>query len=89
MSVTRKQNLSFQALKNIAQSIATGRNKTLFGWANIKASSIREQPLDVIAAPEMENPHHANIVGWPPDKPAQKMLAIELAKKATFEPTNK
>ncbi|MEX2120214.1 MAG: hypothetical protein WD847_11520 [Pirellulales bacterium] len=31
-----------------------------------------------------KNPNHANIGGWPMDKPAQKIIALEIAATAVF-----
>ena len=41
------------------------------------------EKLKLAISPD-ENPHprHANVRGWPEDKPAQKMKAVELANKA-------
>ena len=38
--------------------------------------------LDIHPTPEPRN--HANIIGWPKEKPAQKIIAQEIAAAATF-----
>jgi hypothetical protein len=42
------------------------------------------QTLAVDAAPTETNPNHANVFGWPADKPAQKIIALEIAATASF-----
>ncbi len=32
------------------------------------------------------NLNHADVVGWPADKPAQKELALLIAREAAFKP---
>ncbi len=32
------------------------------------------------------NPNHADIVDWPADKPAQKEIALLIARAASFKP---
>jgi hypothetical protein len=47
---------------------------------------VRRQKLTVEPRPEPENLNHACILGWPINKPAQKILAMELARIARFIP---
>jgi hypothetical protein len=84
LSATRHLGLSELALWQIAQAVADALRKTLYGRADLKTADVRRQRLQVDAAPLPENLNHANITGWPADKPAQKIIAMELAAAATF-----
>lgn len=85
LSVTRHIDLSDLALWQIGQAVADARpTATLYGRADLKAVDVKSQTLRVDAAPRPDNIYHANIAGWPPDKPAQKIIAIELATSARF-----
>jgi hypothetical protein len=87
LSVTRHTNLSEEELWMIGQEIANTRPATLYGRADLSASNIRQQPLQVEARPVPGNPNHACIVGWPADKPAQKIIAQQLAACAQYRDT--
>lgn len=54
--------------------------KELYGLADIKVSRVKEVNLEV--NPNDNPPRHANIIGWPPEKARQKLIAIELAARA-------
>ena len=85
LSVTRHRGLSEMALWQIGQAVADARLRaTLYGRADLKAVDARRQRLRVDAAPLPANRNHANITGWPPEKPAQKIVAIVLAASAAF-----
>lgn len=86
LSVTRHKNLSEQELWQIGQGIADARPATLYGRADIRKAEVRRQALEVEPKPVANNPNHANVIGWPVDKPAQKIIAQELAAKANFVP---
>ena len=86
LSVTRHNNLSEQELWRIGQRIADARPATLYARADIRAAEVRRQSLEVEPKPVAKNPNHANVIGWPADKPAQKIIAQELAAKANFVP---
>ncbi len=86
LSVTRHKNLSEQELWQIGQGIADARPATLYGRADTSAGDVRRQALEVEPKPVANNPNHANVIGWPSDKPAQKIIAQELAAKANFVP---
>lgn len=89
LSVTRHKNLSEQELWQIGQGIADARPATLYGRADIRAIVIRQQALEIAPKPVANNPNHANVIGWPADKPAQKSIAQELAAKANFVPRSR
>jgi len=84
LSVTRQFGLSEVALWQIGQAVADSLQKILYGRADLKTADVRRQRLQVDAAPLSENLNHANITGWPPDKPSRKIIAQELAASATF-----
>lgn len=59
------------------------RPQPLLGRADIKALFVSETGLliDVDDIP----PRHANIIGWPEESSAIKLIAIELAEKACLQ----
>lgn len=82
LSVTRHRQFSEEELWKVGQAITDGRTINLHGRADISAENVRKQKLTVEPRPVPENLNHADILGWPPDKPAQKILALELAAAA-------
>lgn len=86
LSVTRHGLLTEQELWEIGQEIANARPVNLYGRADIVAEDIRRQKLTIEPMPVPENANHACILGWPSDKPAQKIRALELAAAAKFIP---
>jgi hypothetical protein len=61
------------------------------GRADVQVSVFQRQELHVVAAPLPENPNHANVTGWPAEKPAQKIIAQQIAAvagKALTPPLN-
>jgi hypothetical protein len=69
-------------LWKIGRNVAHQRSLSLHGRADIQALPIRKHRLDIQPTPEPKN--HANITGWPKEKPAQKIIAQEIAAAATF-----
>lgn len=86
LSVTRHKSLSEQEIWKVGQEISDARPATLYGRADVSAEDVRKQKLTVEPRPVPENLNHACILGWPLDKPAQKILALELAAVARFVP---
>ena len=86
LSVTRHRSLSEQELWKIGQEIADARPVNLYGRADILTTKVRRQKLTIEPMPVPENVNHACILGWPLDKPAQKIRAMELAAAAKFTP---
>ena len=82
LSVTRHRLFSEEDLWKVGQAVADARKLTLYGRADISAENVRKQKLTVEPTPVPENLNHADILGWPPDKPSQKILALELAAAA-------
>jgi hypothetical protein len=56
--------------------------RTLHGRADIQASSIMENNLQI--DPDNTPPRHASIIGWPELKEERKSIAQELAAKASL-----
>lgn len=84
LSVTRHINLSEEALWKVGQDVADARSAKLYGRADIIAIAARRQHLEINPDPTLSNPNHANIVGWPADKPAQKIIALQLAAGSAY-----
>lgn len=84
LSVTRHINLSEEALWKMGQDVADARPAKLYGRADIYASTARRQHLRIDPAPAPNNPNHANIDDWPADKPAQKIIAQQLAADSVY-----
>jgi hypothetical protein len=85
LSVTRHRGLSEAELWQIGQEVVDKRpTATLYGRADLQAISVFKKFLRIEPTPEPKN--HANITGWPADKPSQKIIAQDLAAKARFVP---
>lgn len=85
-SVTRHLSATEQELWAEGARVATLRKRTLYGRADVFASACIAEGLEAVSAPIAENPNHSNIVGWPADKPLQKIKAIQLAAKSQYLP---
>lgn len=84
LSVTRHLGLDNNALWDIAENVARQTGKTLYGRAENHAGTYRDQQLDFAAAPVQGNRNHTNVTGWPSGKPAQKMIALQIASNSRF-----
>ena len=88
LSVTRHMKLSAQELWAVGQRVVdqlTGRSSALLcGRADLHVHQVSSRELNTEAAPLVDNPNHAHITGWPAEKPAQKILAQELAAASVF-----
>ena len=83
LSVTRHLQLSEAELWRIGRDVARQVNKTLHGRVDAQVFVFLQQQLQVVADPVFpENPNHANVTGWPAEKPAQKIMAQQLAAAA-------
>ncbi len=78
LSVIRHFGLNEDELWDIGKSIID----RLHGRADIIAIEVRNQGLRIEPTATPQN--HANILGWPPEKESQKIIALELASKALF-----
>lgn len=80
LSVNRHREASIDETWTIGANIAIERDKTLYGRADIRASSCRIESLDVVQKPIFpNNPNHADITGYPAKKEDQMSLAGKLA----------
>lgn len=84
LSVTRHRDATDGEIWNSGRIVATQTGKILHGRADVLAAVCNAQGLTVNAAPLPDNPNHADISSWPPDKAAQKMIALEIAASAKF-----
>ena len=84
LSVTRHNELSEKQLWNVGRNVATARKRTLYGRADVSTVTVKRQSLSIESQPVKGNPNHANILGWPKEKPAQKIIALELAAASTY-----
>lgn len=80
LSVNRHREATSDETWAIARRVSVERRKTLYGCADIRASSCRIGPLDVVPNPILPgNQNHADIVGFPP--PPRKDEQLSLAQK--------
>ena len=84
LSVTRHLTLTEQQIWDIGDRVASQTHTQLQGRADAQASAYIRQRLRVVAAPEEQNPNHANVVDWPADKQAQKEIALEIVKHVRY-----
>jgi len=90
LSVTRHRDATDDEVWGIGRAVATVRERSLRGRADVVAARFLEKGLAVLPAPEMgrpnipDNPNHANVVDWPLEKERQKLLALEIAAQASF-----
>lgn len=84
LSVTRHLALDDRALWQIGADVARQTGKSLYGRAENLAQIFQEKGLTIIAAPVFGNSNHANISGWPAEKPAQKIIALEVAASSRY-----
>jgi hypothetical protein len=85
LSVIRQKCLTGIDLWQIGNDIAIMRNKPLYGRADLTANVLFELSSPLRPDPTPPPPiNHVNITGWPSDKAEQKVLALQIAAKATF-----
>ena len=86
LSVTRHRDLEEHELWSLGKVVADQRSKPLIGRADILARLPRLHELDVEASegPGKGGRNHANIIGWPSEKSAQMIRAVELADEAKY-----
>lgn len=84
-SVTRRREATEDEIWNEAKRVAALRQRPLYGRADVSASDCTAVGLNVKADPVLPwNPNHAIIIGWPNNKPEQKLKALQIASKARF-----
>ena len=80
-SVFRTSGLDEEAIRDIGTRFVAGPlKKTLLGWVNISVDDVLSNNLRI--DPDDEPPRHANIIGWPSDRPEQNLIARILAANA-------
>lgn len=84
LSVTRHLMATEVELWSVGQDVANTRGKTLYGRGDFSAVMCANQRLVVQAAPLANNPNHANVRGWPAEKPLQKIIAQQVAAATKF-----
>ena len=84
LSVTRHLAATDDEVWSLGQQVAVTTGKTLHGRGDIRAAICLAQRLVVKAAPTESNPNHADVSGWPADKPAQKIIAQEISATAVL-----
>lgn len=84
LSVTRHLSATGPELWNDGFRVSKLVNKTLHGRADFQSENAVAQGLIVKADPIPDNPNHAILIQWPAEKPAQKMIAMELAASAVL-----
>jgi hypothetical protein len=85
LSVVRHRELSESEIWEIGRHIAALRELPLLGRGDISAIDARNENLNVVPAEGPDLPkNHADIVGWPGDKPTQMLRAAMIAARATF-----
>ncbi|MEX0867490.1 MAG: hypothetical protein WD030_09030 [Pirellulales bacterium] len=84
LSVNRHRDCTETEIWGVGYKVAEARRRTLYGRADIKASSTRIAPLGVVLDPLLPaNPNHAVITRFPPAKEDQQALAVKLAAAAS------
>lgn len=86
LSVTRHSGLEQAELWSLGQEVAYARRLPLVGRGDLNAAVPRQQGLDVIPSegPGKGARNHANIIGWPSEKAAQMVKALELAAGSSY-----
>jgi hypothetical protein len=64
----------------IGEEVGEKRSQTLHARGDIVAADVSRARVTV--APSEPPPRHANIEGWPAEKNAQKLIAMDLANAA-------
>jgi hypothetical protein len=84
LSVNRDLEATEEETWRVGADVAAARGRSLRGRADTLAATFLSQKLETVAAPVDGNPNHVNVVGWPVDKPSQKIIAQEIAAVAKF-----
>lgn len=86
LSVTRHLGLEQEEIWEAGRSVAKETGTTLQGRADVQAHVYAKQRLRAIPKPLPNNLNHADVVDWPAEKPAQKEIALLIARDASFKP---
>lgn len=85
LSVTRHLGLNDPDIWAAGEAVAAVTGTALQGRADSPARVFVKQHLRVLPKPLPQNPNHADVVDWPADKPAQKEIALLIAREASFK----
>lgn len=86
LSLTRYLDATIEEILAVGEDIARNQNpsRILYGRADIQVIRCKVNLLRVVKDPTPTNPNHANIKGFPFEKPEQKAIALKLAAAAKF-----
>lgn len=86
LSLTRYLDATIEEVLAVGEEIAKNQNpsRTLYGRADIQVIRCKVDSLRVVKDPTPTNPNHANIKGFPLEKPKQKVIALKLAADSKF-----
>lgn len=84
LSTFRIRGLDDEEIWRIGQKhVCNPQGKSLRGRADFSSSVLTS--TDLVANADDIPPRHVNIVGWPEDKSARKLLAIDIAKQSSLK----
>jgi hypothetical protein len=78
LSVTRHIDASEEEIWAVGEDVSNARKTELCGRFDIQATDCKIDSLTVTAKPLVNNPNHADIEGWPPEKGEQKAIAQKI-----------
>ncbi len=81
LSVVRHDALDERAIWEIGRVVGAGQ-PNLLGRADVYGATFESNGLDVVATPKPHIPLHADVTGWPKEKPAQKEIALKVVVAA-------
>lgn len=91
LSVTRHKGISIKKIwkhgKAVAEEKAAAeeRDVPLLGRADVRVSDVRKQKIEAVPRPVLsKNWNHAHLIGWPSEKPHQKIIAMKIAAEAQY-----
>jgi hypothetical protein len=82
LSVTRHDALTEEEIWQRGKRVA--KDGPLYGRADTSAFVYRAEGLSAKPDPSACNKQHMSIVGWPADKPSQKLSAIKIAARSRY-----
>ena len=82
LSLTRHRQTTDAEMWKEGARVASVRRANLHGRADIVTAVVLVEGLEVVPKPIPDNPNHADVLGWPAEKDAQKIKAILIAKAA-------
>lgn len=83
LSVFRTSGLNEKDVWSIGEDIGQESKRTLHGKGDLIASEVTRVNLNI--DPDNVPARHANVVGWPPEKHRQQLIAQKLASVATLK----